>query len=110
MYFKEQVMEINRNNYETFFLLYLDRELNPTDMLDVEKFLSENADLQKEFVLLQRTIFVPAQTGLGQKELMFRKEEKRSIVPIYRMRIAAAVVVLFLSCWLITTQLVKNHG
>ena len=52
-------MEINRNNYESFFLLYLDRELNPSEMAEVEKFLDENADLQKEFSLLQQTILVP---------------------------------------------------
>ena len=51
MYFKDSAMDINRNNYETSFLLYLDRELNPAEMLEVEKFLSENADLQKEFEL-----------------------------------------------------------
>ena len=43
MYFKETVMEINRNNYETFFLLYLDRELNTEEVSDVEKFLISSA-------------------------------------------------------------------
>jgi hypothetical protein len=110
MYFKEQDMEINRNNYETFFLLYLDRELNPSENSGVEKFLSENADLQKEFSLLQQTILIPSPTVFDQKELLFRKEEKRRVIPMYWTRIAAAVAVLFLSGWLITTQLVKKQG
>jgi hypothetical protein len=108
MYFKEQVMEINRNNYETFFLLYLDRELNPSEMSEVERFVNENADLHKEFSLLRKTILVPAQTVFDQKELLFRKEDKRRVIPIYWTRIAAAVAVLVLGGWLITTQLVRQ--
>ena len=102
-------MEINRNNYETFFLLYLDRELNPSEMSEVERFVNENADLYKEFSLLRKTILVPAQTVFDQKELLFRKEDKRRVIPIYWTRIAAAVAVLVLSGWLITTQLVKQQ-
>ena len=102
-------MEINRNNYETFFLLYLDRELNPSEMSEVEKFVNENADLQKEFSLLSQTILIPAQTVFDQKELLFRKEEKRRVIPIYWTRIAAAVAVLILGGWLITTQLMRKQ-
>jgi hypothetical protein len=110
MYFKEQDMDINRNNCETFFLLYLDRELNPSEMSGVEKFLSENADLQREFSLLQQTILIPSQAIFDQKELLFRKEEKRRAIPMYWTRIAAAVAVLFFSGWLITTQLLKKQA
>ena len=98
-------MEINRNNYETFFLLYLDRELNPSEMSEVEKFVSENADLQKEFSLLRHAILIPAQIEFDQKELLFRKEEKRRVIPMYWSRIAAAAAVLVFGGWLITTQL-----
>ena len=103
-------MEINRNNYETFFLLYLDRELNPSEMSDVEKFVAENVDLQKEFSLLRQTILVPAPIVFDQKELLFRKEDKRRVIPIYWTRIAAAVVVLVIGSWLMTTQLVRKQG
>ena len=102
-------MEINRNNYETFFLLYLDRELNPSEMSEVERFVNENADLENEFSLLRKTILVPAQTVFDQKELLFRKEDKRRVIPIYWTRIAAAVAVLVLGGWLITTQLVRQQ-
>ena len=103
-------MEINRNNYETFFLLYLDRELNPSEMSDVEKFVAENADLQKEFSLLRQTILVPAPIVFDQKELLFRKEDKRRVIPIYWTRIAAAVAVLVIGSWLMTTQLARKQG
>ena len=98
-------MEINRNNYESFFLLYLDRELNPSEMLEVENFVAANADLQKEFSLLSQTILIPAQIEFSQKELLYRKEDKRRVIPIYWTRIAAAVAVLVLGGWLITAQL-----
>ena len=103
-------MEINRINYETFFLLYLDRELNPSEMSEVEKFVNENADLQKEFSLLRQTILVPVQTVFDQKELLFRQEDKRRVIPMYWTRIAAAVAVLVLGGWLMTTQLVRKQG
>ena len=102
-------MEINRNNYETFFLLYLDRELNPSEMSEVEKFVNENADLQKEFSLLRQTILVPVPIVFDQKELLFREEDKRRVIPIYWTRIAAAVAVLVIGSWLMTTQLARKQ-
>ena len=101
-------MDINRNNYETSFLLYLDRELSPAEMVRVEKFLSENPDLQKEFVLLQQTIFLPEDIKYDQKELLFHKEEKRRIIPLYWIRIAASVIILMTAGWLISTKIL-NH-
>jgi len=109
MYFKEQDMDINRNNYETFFLLYLDRELNPSEMSEVEKFVNDNADLQKEFSLLRQTVLMPADITFDQKELLYRKEEKRRVIPVYWARMAAAAVVLVLGSWLISSQMMKNH-
>jgi hypothetical protein len=109
MYFNQLTMDINRNNYETFFLLYLDRELGLADKLAVESFLSENADLQKEFILLQQTISSPEEMVFEPKELLFRKEEKRRIVPIYWIQVAASVVALLMAGWFIRTEVSKNH-
>lgn len=46
-------MEITRANYESYFLLYVDRELTPAEMRAVEEFVSNNPDLQTELELLQ---------------------------------------------------------
>ena len=100
-------MEINRNNYETFFLLYLDRELDPSRMQDVERFLGENADLQREFSLLQKTVFIPSEMIFSEKESLYRHEEKRRIIPLYWMRIAAAAAVLIIGSWIIIANPLK---
>ncbi len=103
-------MDINRNNYESFFLLYLDRELSAADKHEVEKFLIENSDLQKEFALLQQTILIHDDTIFEPKELLFREEEKRRILPFYRMRIAAAVALILTMGWFVVTEISKNHN
>ena len=100
-------MDINRNNYETFFLLYLDRELNTEEQVAVENFLNENADLQKEFRLLQNTILWPSEFVFEQKETLYRKEEKRRIIPVYWIRIAAVITLILAGSWFMMTIL-KN--
>ena len=103
-------MDISRNNYETSFLLYLDRELGPAEMLKVEKFLTENSDLQKEFELLQQTVFLPEEIVFEQKELLLHKEGKRRIIPIHWVRIAASVLLLITAGWYIFTMVLNNHN
>lgn len=101
-------MDINRNNYENFFLLYLDKELNPAERVDVENFLRTHADLQQEFSLLQHTIPRPVETVFEPKELLYRREEKRRVIPVYRTRIAAALILFLAGSWLIISVL-KNQ-
>jgi hypothetical protein len=47
---------INRNNYETFFLLYIDHELSNAEKKAVDEFVQANPDLQEELFLLQQSI------------------------------------------------------
>ncbi len=102
-------MDINRDNYEGFFLLLLDRELGPAEMREVEKFLEENADLQKEFALLQETVFTPANIVYDGKDLLLHKEEKRRIIPLFWLRIAASVALVLAGSGIIFT-ITKNHS
>lgn len=55
-------MEINRNTYETFFLLYIDNELTMEERAQVEAFIVSNPDLGMELQMLQETILNPDQS------------------------------------------------
>lgn len=64
-------MKINKNNYEAFFLLYADNELNAEERTMVEKFVEEHRDLQEELFLFiqtklpaEDTVIYPHKAGL----------------------------------------------
>ena len=69
-------MNINRNNYEEYFLLYADKELSADEKNMVEMFVQQNPDLEEEFVMLQQSVVKPDNTiTLEDKSSLFRKEE-----------------------------------
>jgi hypothetical protein len=69
-------MNITRNNYEEYFVLYIDNELTAAQREAVEAFVDQNTDLKGELEMLQQTILPPEEpiTFLN-KEMLFRKEE-----------------------------------
>jgi hypothetical protein len=68
-------MNINRNNYEEYFLLYADKELSAEEKTRVETFVQENPDLEEEFVMLQQSVTRPDKTIVFEdKKSLFREE------------------------------------
>jgi hypothetical protein len=66
-------MNINRNNYESYFLLYVDNELSGGERNSVEQFISENPDLKMEMDALKEAICVPEEFSFN-KELLIKRE------------------------------------
>ena len=52
-------MNINRNNFEEFCLLYLDGELSQTERQELEAFVAVNPDLAVELDLLRQLKLKP---------------------------------------------------
>ena len=65
---------INRNNYEEFFLLYADNELDAETKLAVENFIQHNTDLAIELDMLLKTKSAPEEIAFNDKELLLRTE------------------------------------
>jgi hypothetical protein len=65
---------INRNNYEEFFLLYVDDELDEASKTAVENFVQQNPDLTTEFAMLMQTKSVVHEPVFFDKEILLRTE------------------------------------
>ena len=72
---------INRYNYEEFFLLYIDNELDAEQRKVVEQFVQENADLSVELNMLMQTRSLP------EHEIIFtHKENLRNLLKMLDFR------------------------
>lgn len=71
-------MNINRHNYEEFFLLYVDGELNAVDMASVDQFVSENPDLKIELDLLKDAVLPSSEISIDKS---FLRKEPAQYIP-----------------------------
>ena len=68
-------MNINRNNYEEYFLLYADKELSAEEKSMVEMFVKQNADLEEEFIMLLQSVVKPdTAIRLSDKNFLYKNE------------------------------------
>ncbi len=67
-------MNINRDNYETFFLLYTDNELSGAERKAVNAFVDANPDLLEELEILCQSVLVPGDVTFDFKQSLLRTE------------------------------------
>lgn len=73
-------MKIDRHNYESWFLLYIDGELSEADCREVEAFALVHPDLGEELEMLQLTRLQPDdQVEFAFKNSLFRSESENEI-------------------------------
>jgi hypothetical protein len=68
-------MNIDRHNYEEYFLLYIDNELTVDQKKRVEVFVRENPDLEEELVMLKQSRLIPDESIIFDKKHLLMKEE-----------------------------------
>ena len=89
---------VNESNYEEFFLLYTDNELETTVRREVEQFASSNPQYQLELNLLLQTKIQPETTvTFPDKSLLYKEEEDRKPVVIMWWRVVAVAAMLLLA-------------
>ena len=68
-------MNINRDNYEEYFLLYADNELTDSEKAEVLMFVKYNKDLEDEFRMIHHTIARPdVNIHLSDKSFLYRND------------------------------------
>jgi hypothetical protein len=73
-------MDINRDNYEGYFLLYADNELTDSEKVAVILFLKENKDLEDEFRMIHHTISKPEiHVSLNDKSFLLKNNRSSFI-------------------------------
>ena len=96
-------MIINRTNYETYFLRYIDEDLSEAEQRMVDNFVAENTDLAIELVYLSNTKLVPDETIVfSNKELLYKKEKTASPILFLtwqKIAVAAAFIGLVFLTW-----------
>jgi hypothetical protein len=93
LYRKEE--GISLGNFQEYFLLYVDEELNAAEKQSVETFVLQNPELQEEFTLLKQSVLPAEQVIFKNKEVLYRKEEKRRpvVISLRWASLAAAVMI-----------------
>lgn len=102
--YKREGQDISLNNYEEWFLLYTDNELSEEQKMQVELFVLQHPDLQREFEYLQQTRLPEENWVFANKEILYRRTTARP--PLLYMRwmryaAAAAVIGIMATVWML---------
>jgi hypothetical protein len=74
-------MKINIQNYETYFLLYIDNELPVVEKREVERFIKEHPALANELNTLKQTVLAADHILFEEKAILYRYQEMESSLP-----------------------------
>ncbi len=74
-------MHINLNNYESFFLMYVDNELPAADRILVEAFIEQYPYLKQELVLLQQMVLPASDAVVFDKKNLYRSAAAEETLP-----------------------------
>lgn len=74
-------MNINKTNYENYFLLYIDKELSASDQAAVENFVQENPEYAAELASLQKAKIAPDTIIYTNKAFLYRLPEMEATLP-----------------------------
>lgn len=98
---EKSVNDIGAQNYEEYFLLYVDKELNKNENESVEKFVLQHPQFQDAFTLLKQTVLEPEAITFPDKQSLYRKEERRVIPMAWKQfAVAAALAGFAILMWL----------
>lgn len=74
-------MKINSQNYETYFLSYIDNELSDAEKKEVVVFIQENPKYANDLALLQQAVLEPTTIEFEDKVLLYRYQEMEASLP-----------------------------
>jgi hypothetical protein len=97
LYKKDRNEKIHLENYQTFFLLYVDEELSAEERRGVEAFVAANPSTQEEFqLLLQTKVEADEKVVFANKEVLYKVASGRRVVSINIWRVTAVAAVLLI--------------
>lgn len=67
-------MEINKNNYEAYFIDYLEGNLDELLVNDFIEFLQQNPNLKDELSLLETVSVAPENISFDKKEILYKEK------------------------------------
>ncbi len=93
------IKNINEDNYEHFFIAYLENDLNSEDDKTLQKFLKRNSTLIDEFQQLQTVKIIPDDQIIFPHKKSLQKKERKSVIlwPL----ISSIAALLLWSFWLL---------
>jgi anti-sigma factor RsiW len=111
--FRNEAAEINLQNHEEQFLLYVDNELDEVSKEKVETFVLQHPALQESFTLLKQTRLEPEAIVFSDKSSLYRKEEKEN--PVFYLRwqriaVAAALIGFAVLVWTVLPSDTSSKG